>query len=75
MADLWKYGNGQWTWMDGSNVIEPLPVFGTQGEPTAANTPGALMVSATWTDWMFGGYGNDSTGAVGALNTLMEYQP
>jgi hypothetical protein len=80
LADLWKYSNGQWTWMNGSNVIGPEPVFGTQGKSASANAPGTWSGEVTWTDsagnlWMFGGYGNDSTGAVGVLNTLMEYQP
>jgi N-acetylneuraminic acid mutarotase len=80
LGDLWKYSNGQWTWMSGSNVIGPWPVFGTQGKPAAPNTPGTWLGGATWTDsagnlWMFGGYGNDSANGAGALNSLMEYQP
>lgn len=80
LADLWKYSNGQWTWMSGANVIGQEPIFGVEGKPATANTPGTLSGEVTWTDssgnlWMLGGYGNDSTGAVGVLNTMMEYQP
>jgi len=50
------------------------------GVAAATNVPGAHGSSLSWTDasgnlWMFGGYGYDSTGAQGWLNSLWEYTP
>ena len=61
--DLWKYSNGQWTWVNGSNQIEQQGIYGTEGAPAAGNVPGARWQSASWTDaagnfWLFGGLGN-----------------
>lgn len=51
---------GMWTWVKGSNQPNAAAVYGTQGIPDAANTPGALYEAAEWTDqagnfWLFGG--------------------
>jgi len=67
-GDLWKFdvASNNWTWMSGSNLPNQLPVYGTQGIPSPANSPGARMESAcTWVDdnnhlWLFGG--EDDTG-------------
>ena len=81
---------GEWTWMGGSNTVPPSPTFGTQtGQPgiygtlgTAAptNSPGGRFGAGGWVDasgnlWLFGGQGNDSTGAQGYLNDVWRYQP
>jgi N-acetylneuraminic acid mutarotase len=76
--DLWKYSNGQWTWMDGSNSENQIGNYGLQGTAAASNVPGARVSSATWTDasgnfWLFGGNGYDSTGRVGQLNDLWKF--
>ena len=63
---LWKYdvGTNEWTWMNGSNFVGQMGVYGTQGVPSPLNTPGAREETAgAWTDntgdlWLFGGYGN-----------------
>jgi N-acetylneuraminic acid mutarotase len=78
MNDLWKYSAGQWTWQSGSTSPDQNGVYGTQGVASAANTPGARVEAAAWTDssgnlWLFGGSGCDSVGNVGALNDLWEY--
>jgi hypothetical protein len=60
---LWRYNiaSNTWTWMTGSNTITGTAVYGTQGVPDPANTPGPLQeTNATWTDannnlWMYGG--------------------
>ena len=71
LGDLWKYSNGQWAWMAGSEVAatfqtgstwQGLPVYGTEGVASVGNTPGARWLSAGWTDqkgnfWLFGGVG------------------
>jgi N-acetylneuraminic acid mutarotase len=61
--DLWRYtiATNTWTWMKGSNVAGAVGVYGTQGVPNIANTPGSRAeFSAAWTDnvgnlWLFGG--------------------
>ncbi|HEU4716482.1 MAG TPA: PKD domain-containing protein [Bacteroidia bacterium] len=71
-ADLWMYNpaTNMWTWMNGSNTSNIMPVYGTQGVPAPGNTPGSRKYAmATWTDlqgnlWLFGGFtpsgiGND----------------
>jgi hypothetical protein len=79
--DLWKFSNGQWTWVAGSNdpTSAPSGVYGTLGKPAAANAPGGREGGATWIDasgalWLFGGLGQDSTGAYGNLNDLWRFQ-
>lgn len=81
--DLWKYSNGQWTWVGGSQANSP-GTYGTIGVASSSNIPGSRIGAATWTDhsgnlWLFGGSGNDSTGtstaSFGSLNDLWKYQP
>ena len=76
--DLWKYSNGKWTWMSGSNVQSQSGTYGTKGTAASGNVPGAREGSATWTDasgnlWLFGGSGFDSTGNLGGLSDLWKY--
>ncbi len=80
LNDLWEYSpkSGQWAWMNGSLTANASGVYGTEDTPAATNSPGARQFSVSWTDasgnlWLFGGYGSDSTGAVGFLNDLWEY--
>lgn len=78
--DLWKYSGGQWVWMGGANTTDASGSYGTQGQVSSTNIPGARSGAVSWTDasgnvWVFGGYGHDSTGTVGALNDLWKYQP
>jgi N-acetylneuraminic acid mutarotase len=78
LNDLWKYSAGEWTWMDGSNVVNQKGTYGTQGIAGASNTPGARYDAITWTDaagnlWLFGGFGYDSAGTTGDLNDLWKY--
>jgi N-acetylneuraminic acid mutarotase len=76
--DLWKFSGGQWTWIAGSNTVNQIGSYGTQGTAGAGNVPGGRVSSVTWTDasgnlWLFGGDGYDSTAAVGQLNDLWKY--
>jgi N-acetylneuraminic acid mutarotase len=72
---------GLWTWFSGSNTFSALGVYGAQGVAAPSNVPGARDSTVTWTDgagnlWLFGGYGNDSTGQPqGPLNDLWRYSP
>ena len=77
--------SGEWVWMSGSkstsyySQLGPPGVYGTKGAVSSTNVPGARQSPATWTDssgnlWLFGGYGNGSTVAIGGdLNDLWEF--
>ena len=80
MNDLWKFDvtTLQWTWMSGSNIINQLAVFGSQGLTNSSNMPGARTQGVGWADntgnlWIFGGTGFASTGGANALNDLWKY--
>jgi N-acetylneuraminic acid mutarotase/ribosomal protein S11 len=80
LNDLWKYNivSGHWTWVSGSNLINQNPSYGALNVPATTNVPGARDSAVSWIDasgnlWLFGGVGNDSTGAIGYLNDLWEY--
>ena len=80
LNDLWKYSNGEWTWMSGSNLINQNGAYGTQGIIAPGNIPGARLVSNSWIDakgnlWLFGGYGEPATGSEGDLSDLWMYTP
>jgi hypothetical protein len=77
LNDLWEYKAGQWTWVSGSNVVNSIGVYGTQGVAAATNVPGARWSSASWTDaignfYLFGGEGYDPAGN-GSLSDLWVY--
>src|ERR1039457_2286367 len=51
---------GQWTWMNGSNLTNQNAIYGTQGVFAPTNTPNASYEACEWTDhqgnfWLFGG--------------------
>src|ERR1035438_9674005 len=57
-----KAQQGQWTWMNGSNLPGAPGHFGTQGVFAAGNTPPGFYEAGEWTDkegnfWLFGGLG------------------
>lgn len=80
LGDLWRYdpATNNWTWMSGSGAgsVSPNGVYGTQAQPSTANTPGYRQYAKGWTDlqgrlWMFGGFGNGALGATaGELSDL-----
>jgi N-acetylneuraminic acid mutarotase len=81
--DLWELNpsTNEWAWMggSGSSVIEQPVEYGTLGTPAAANMPSGRSGAMTWTDsvshlWLFGGWGNDAGGNLGALNDLWFYR-
>jgi len=76
--DLWKFSNGQWTWMSGSNSYNQLGIYGTEGTASSSNIPGARAQAVGWTDssgnlWLFGGLGVDSLSVGRLLNDLWMY--
>jgi hypothetical protein len=49
-----------WTWVGGSNMVNQLGIYGSQGVPAPGNVPGARYCPAVWTGtdgslWLFGG--------------------
>jgi hypothetical protein len=78
LNDLWEYSGGRWTWVSGSNLINPDGVYGTQGTPAATNVPGGRQAAMSWIDnsgnfWIFGGYILSPSGQPNAFNDLWEY--
>ena len=78
LNDLWKYSQGQWTWMSGSNVVGQHGTYGTLGVASPNNVPGARIEAVSWSDsagnlWLFGGFGLDSAGSNGMLSDLWKY--
>jgi len=80
LNDLWVYHpvSGQWTWMSGVQTSNQAGVYGMQGTPALANSPGARSRSIAWADgagnlWLMGGKGYDQAGALGNLNDLWRY--
>jgi len=62
-SDLWKFNPStlEWTWVKGTGGVNQFPVYGIQGIPDPANTPGIRGLAAvTWVDlsgnfWLFAG--------------------
>ena len=84
LNDLWvfKPSTNKWTWMAGSVVDQQPGVYGTEGTPAAADTPGSRHAGVSWTDksgnlWLFGGWGWGSCFDCGggSLADLWKYQP
>jgi gliding motility-associated-like protein len=78
---LWKFEptTNMWTWMKGPNTGAQPGIYGVQGVPSPANYPGSRAWGVmSWTDavgnlWIYGGYGYDAFGALGALADLWKY--
>jgi N-acetylneuraminic acid mutarotase len=69
-----------WTWDGGSAHANAAAHFGAKGTAAAGNTPGARTNGSRWTDkagnlWLFGGLGNDASGAENELNDLWMFTP
>lgn len=80
LNDLWKYSNGQWTWVSGAKIINQNGVYGSQTMLAPGNIPGAREEPCGWIDasgnlWLFGGYGVPPSGSEGNLNDLWIYMP
>jgi N-acetylneuraminic acid mutarotase len=82
LNDLWRYSasTNEWTWISGASADNAAGTYGTQGTASASNVPGARYSASSWIDssgnlWLFGGYGEDSTGNVGKLSDLWRYSP
>jgi hypothetical protein len=82
LNDMWKFSvsTGRWTRVSGSSRKNMPGVYGLAGVSAVENLPGGRSNAATWVDsagalWLFGGYGIDSTGALGTLNDLWQFTP
>lgn len=82
LNDLWQYSvsSGQWTWVSGASTAGASGLYGTKGTASSSNAPGGRKLANAWLDasgnlWLFGGYGDDSSGATGNLNDLWRYSP
>jgi N-acetylneuraminic acid mutarotase len=87
LNDLWQFNPStkEWTWMGGTSTLPPIfafdgpvGIYGTLGEPAAANTPGGRYDGASFTDksgnlWLFGGESWDALGQNGWFNDLWKY--
>jgi N-acetylneuraminic acid mutarotase len=78
LNDLWKYSDGEWTWMGGPKMKQQPGVYGTQGMAAAGNIPGARLGAFGWADasgnfWLFGGFGYDTNGTLSILNDQWKY--
>ena len=78
MNDLWKYDivTGEWTWMNGSNTLGAVDVYGTMGVSDPLNTPGARQCYTHFKDlsgnfWLFGGTAYNPS----SYNDLWKYDP
>lgn len=66
-----------WVWMKGATNGNAAPVYGTQGIPAAANTPGGRYEANEWRDlngnlWLFGGTSNSGSNR---NNDMWKYDP
>jgi N-acetylneuraminic acid mutarotase len=82
LNDLWRYtpSTNEWTWVSGGNVANASGVYGTQGTASVGDVLGGRDSINSWIDssgnlWLFGGYGYDSTGDLGYLNDLWQFNP
>lgn len=85
MNDLWVFdpsqgAHGEWAWMGGSNNYFASGTYGAEYQFADSNFPGARDSSVGWSDssgrlWLFGGYGDDSSGTRGELNDLWVFDP
>lgn len=56
----YTHAQGQWMWVNGSQLVSQPPNFGTKGIATSSNTVGGRDVSTGWVDlqgnfWLYGG--------------------
>ncbi len=76
--DMWRYNIAGNSWTKVSGGANHVGVYGMQGTPSALNIPGSrwgatARIDASGTVWLFGGFGYDSTGNLGLLNDLWNY--
>jgi hypothetical protein len=80
LNDLWKFdpATKEWTWVSGSDLVDGIGVYGSQGVASSTNVPGARFDGVGWSDsqgnfWIFGGGSSD--GIFQVLNDLWMFNP
>ncbi len=80
LNDLWKFNiaTGEWTWVAGSDTVNPIGQYGTVEQSSSTNDPGGRTNTEIWYDendniWVFGGIGLDENGDTGQLNDLWKF--
>ena len=78
LNDLWSYDTSSNAWTLISGGANEAGVYGMKGTAAPGNIPGGRWGATGKLDssgnfWLFGGFGNDSTGATGLLNDLWEF--
>lgn len=86
LNDLWMFDPSiqEWAWMGGSDTVDQLGVYGTQGVAAAGNIPGSranapASVDSSGNVWLFGGTGViqnwDGSSEELVLNDLWLFNP
>ena len=83
LNDLWQFNPvaKTWTWISGSNTVNSLGVYGTQGVASASNVPRSRSGGVSWIDstgnlWLFGGTTPDpNVQGDKLLNDLWKFSP
>ncbi|RZK99861.1 MAG: galactose oxidase, partial [Pedobacter sp.] len=80
LNDLWKYDplTNMWTWVSGSNTGNSNGSYGTKGQASITNMPGARYEGGSWVDnngnlWLFGGYGYATGPTPQFMNDLWKF--
>lgn len=79
LNDLWCFdpATGNWTWIKGSNVINPVNVHGTKLVENSSNTPGGRINGTSWVDhdklYIFGGMSITSGSSIASYNDLWAF--
>ena len=75
--DMWKFdvSANMWTWMHGSNTLNPPGSYGIKGVASPTNDPPGRDANAKFKDasgnfWLFGGVGNS-----GIYNDMWKFDP
>ena len=78
--DVWEYDptTNNWRWLKGNKSgLDPIGIYGTKGNASSSNLPGARKNSFTWANnekaYIFGGNGWYSWGGITTLSDLWEY--
>ncbi len=78
LNQLWMYSDGQWNWLDGSNLKNQPSNYGVRNVPAESNYPSSRELAMVWKDqrgdvYILGGGGISNTGEWGLLQDLWRY--
>ena len=77
---MYAPGTGLWTFVKGSTLANAVAVYGTILNGGTGNIPGSRFGAVSWLGannalWLFGGQGEDASGAINSLNDMWKYTP